>query len=123
MYVGGFGAENDGADTFTNLTFASQQNGLDMLADGGWGQIWDKVNFISGSNNNDNMGIGLMIRPGAASYKIRNSLFLGGPNQTIDQTWAPMFYADQPSPGCCGGASDVGTFILITSCGAVVECI
>jgi hypothetical protein len=73
---------------------------------------WDKVAFQSGNNNNDNMGIDLMIRPGAAQYKLYDVTFSGGPNQVIDQTWTPLFYAAPGISGCCGGGGEPGSIAM-----------
>lgn len=110
VYVGSFSNPSTGADTFTNLQFTSSQNGLLFLVDEAWGQIWDKVTFQAGTTNNDFMGIALMIRPGAANYKIRNSTFIGGPGQfAADQTWAPLVYLAPSGAGaCCGGGATAG---------------
>jgi hypothetical protein len=112
IYVGGISNQGTGGTTFDTLTFSSTQNGLEMLTDASWGMIWNKVNFQSGNNNNDNMGMGLVIRPGAANHIIQNSDFVGGPNQVIDQTWTPLLYATRGHAGCCANGGSAGNITM-----------
>ncbi len=73
-----------------------------MLVDAGWGMTWWRDAFITGGNALDTAGIGLIVRPGGARYALYETLFSGGPDQIIDSSWTPMFYAAAGINQCCG---------------------
>jgi hypothetical protein len=98
---------------FDELTFYTPtQNGLGMLVDAGWGMTWWRDGFITGGNTLDTAGIGLIIRPGGARYALYETVFGGGPDQVIDSSWTPMFYAAAGINQCCGVAGSVGTITI-----------
>ena len=77
-----------------NLQFTHVDNAVNLVivpATGtSSGPLIENVD-IAGGDNNDNMGIGLIVANNQQGY-IKNPLFLLGPNQNIDQTWAPLIY-------------------------------
>ena len=114
VYVSSLGnGQQAGADNFDELTFYTPtQNGLGMLVDAGWGMTWWRDAFITGGNALDTAGIGLIIRPGGARYALYETLFSGGPDQVIDSSWTPMFYAAAGINQCCGVPGSVGTITI-----------
>jgi len=114
VYVSSLGnGQQPGADNFDELTFYTPtQNGLGMLVDAGWGMTWWRDAFITGGNALDTAGIGLIVRPGGARYALYETLFSGGPDQIIDSSWTPMFYAAAGINQCCGVPGSVGTITI-----------
>ena len=114
VYVSSLGnTQQAGADNFDELTFYTPtQNGLGMLVDAGWGMTWWRDGFITGGNTLDTAGIGLIIRPGGARYALFETVFGGGPDQVIDSSWTPMFYAAAGINQCCGVTGSVGTITI-----------
>ena len=114
VYVSSLGnAQQAGADNFDELTFYTPtQNGLGMLVDAGWGMTWWRDGFITGGNTLDTAGIGVIIRPGGARYALYETVFGGGPDQIIDSSWTPMFYAAAGINQCCGVTGSVGTITI-----------
>jgi hypothetical protein len=90
-----------GATNFIGLTLVEQvANSLLLLVDANWGMTFKFMNFrtCQSSCSADNMGLGLVIRPGAANFSIEDSNISAGPGQVIDQTWSPAVYLTQDAP-------------------------
>ena len=72
-----------------------------MLVNANWGMIWNKVNFVSGSNNNDDMGMGLDDWP--RSFKLHDHK-LAALRETVTQLstrHGRRCLWTKAAPGCC----------------------
>lgn len=49
---------------------------------------------------------------GGARYALYETLFSGGPDQVINSSWTPMFYAAAGINQCCGVTGSVGTITI-----------